>query len=55
MDCQDPDISVMDNKLFFTCIGDDMKNYELDIELLHDISTKVREALMKIFKSLDQV
>ena len=41
MDCQDPDISVMDNKLVFTCTGDDMKKYELDIELLQDISSKV--------------
>ena len=41
MDCQDPDISVMDNKLFFTCTGADMKKYELDLELLRDINTKV--------------
>ena len=41
MDCQEPDISVMDNKLVFTCTGDDMKKYELDIELLQDISSKV--------------
>ena len=41
MDCQEPDISVMDNKLVFTCTGDEMKKYELDIELLQSISTKV--------------
>ena len=41
MDCQVPDISVMDNKLVFTCTGDEMKKYELDIELLQSISTKV--------------
>ena len=41
MDCQEPDISVMDNKLVFTCTGDDMKKYELDIELLQNISSKV--------------
>jgi len=40
MDCQDPDISVMDNKLFFNCTGADLKKYELDLELLKDINTK---------------
>ena len=44
MDCQDPDISVLDNKLVFTCIGDDMKKYELEIELLQSISSKVEQA-----------
>ena len=41
MDCQEPEISFMDNKLVFTCTGDDMKKYELDIELLQNISSKV--------------
>ena len=41
MDCQDPDISVMDDKLVFTCDGGESGKYELDIQLLHDINTKV--------------
>merc|ERR1739848_877800 len=40
MDCQDPDISVMDAKLFFRCVGEEGKQYELDLELLRDINTK---------------
>ena len=41
MDCQNPDISVMDAKLFFHCMGEEGKQYELDLELLRDINTKV--------------
>ena len=41
MDCQNPDISVMDDKLLFTCDGGESGKYELDIHLLHDINTKV--------------
>ena len=41
MDCKSPDISVMDAKLFFRCVGEDGKQYELDLELLKDINTKV--------------
>ena len=41
MDCQDPDISVMDDKLVFTCDGGESGKYELDVQLLHDINTKV--------------
>ena len=41
MDCQNPDISVMDDKLLFTCDGGESGKYELDIQLLHDINTKV--------------
>ena len=40
MDCTEPDISVMDNKLFFSCVAEDMKQYQLDIELLQNIDTK---------------
>ena len=40
MDCKSPDISVMDAKLFFRCVGEDGKQYELDLELLRDINTK---------------
>jgi len=40
MDCQKPDISVMDNKLFFSCFSEDMKSYQLDLEFLHNIDTK---------------
>ena len=41
MDCKSPDISVMDAKLFFRCVGEDGKQNELDLELLKDINTKV--------------
>ena len=41
MDCQSPDISVANNKLFFSCLGDEMKNYILDIELFKSISIEV--------------
>ena len=40
MDCQDPDISVLDDKLLFTCEGAESGKYELDLQLLHDINTK---------------
>ena len=40
MDCQDPEISVMDDKLLFTCEGAESGKYELDLQLLHDINTK---------------
>ena len=42
MDCKDPDISVLDDKLLFTCLGVESQKYCLDIKLLHDINTKVR-------------
>ena len=45
MDCQNPDISVMDDKLLFTCDGGESGKYELDIQLLHDINTKVGHSL----------
>ena len=38
----------MDNKLVFMCTGDDMKKYELDIELLQNISSKV--VIPKIYR-----
>ena len=40
MDCQDPDISVADTKLFFSCLGEDVKKYNLDIELFRAINIK---------------
>ena len=40
MDCQEPDISVLDDKLLFTCHAEGQK-YQLDLKLLHDINTKV--------------
>ena len=43
MDCQDPEISVLDDKLLFTCEGAEGGKYELDIQLLHDINTKVSD------------
>ena len=49
MDCQSPDISVMDAKLFFRCVGEDGKQYELDLELLRDINTKVGGAASLAF------
>ena len=49
MDCQNPDISVMDAKLFFRCVGEDGKQYELDLELLRDINTKVGGAASVAF------
>ena len=49
MDCQSPDISVMDAKLFFRCVGEDGKQYELDLELLRDINTKVGGAASVAF------
>ena len=55
MDCQDPDISVLDNKLAFTCTGDDMKKYELDIELLQSISSKVKPKVDRISELFDEV
>ena len=49
MDCQNPDISVMDAKLFFRCVGEEGKQYELDLELLRDINTKVGVAASVAF------
>ena len=49
MDCKSPDISVMDAKLFFRCVGEDGKQYELDLELLRDINTKVGGAASVAF------
>merc|ERR1719481_141250 len=41
MDCQNPEISVLEDKLYFKGVGgSEMQTYELDIELLKAISTK---------------
>ena len=53
MDCQNPEISVMDDKLLFTCDGGESGKYELDIQLLHDINTKVGGGVLSLTISLD--
>ena len=49
MDCQDPDISVLDDQLVFTCQGAESQKYCLDIKLLHDINTKVSSTHLLTF------
>ena len=43
----------MDNKLFFSCFSEDMKSYQLDLEFLHNIDTKVESSFWNSIKKLD--
>ena len=53
MDCQAPEISVLDDKLLFTCEGAESGKYELNIQLLHDINTKVSDGGVVLTISLN--